>query len=55
MVLDVLTENTDAIEKSINKNPKFIKMFPIKTIEELEEIEECITEQNEKEFVSIQK
>ncbi|KAM7362686.1 uncharacterized protein ACRADG_013265 [Cochliomyia hominivorax] len=51
LVLDVLTENTDAIEKSINKNPKYIKMFPIKTRQELEDIEESINEQNEKEFI----
>ncbi|XP_065363357.1 uncharacterized protein LOC135956715 [Calliphora vicina] len=52
MVLNVLSENTDAIEKSLNKNPKYLKMFPISTINQLNEIEDSINEQNEKEFIS---
>ncbi|XP_037806700.1 uncharacterized protein LOC119600513 [Lucilia sericata] len=52
LVLNVLSENTDAIEKSLNKNPRFLKIFPISTIEQLNEIEENINEQNEKDYIS---
>ncbi|KNC25534.1 hypothetical protein FF38_12954 [Lucilia cuprina] len=52
LVLNVLSENTDAIEKSLNKNPRFLKIFPISTIEQLNEIEDNINEQNEKDYIA---
>lgn len=54
MVLDVLSENTVAIKNSIKDcGPKYTKQFPLKTLEDLEKLENDINDTNEKEYVSI--
>lgn len=51
--MDVLGENNVAIKNIIkNKIPKFTDVFPIKTKDQLDDLENSIDDSNEQEFVS---
>ncbi|KAI8124860.1 hypothetical protein CVS40_4869 [Lucilia cuprina] len=53
LFMNTLSENTVAIRNSLkDKCPKHIKMFPITTLKDLKELEENISEENEKEYIS---
>ncbi|XP_065363786.1 uncharacterized protein LOC135957054 isoform X2 [Calliphora vicina] len=53
LILDALSENNVALKDFLkDRNPKYIKTFPINRIEELNDLERNINESNEKEYIS---